>query len=127
MKRIGKIAPALLLAFVTTACATSVRAPLADVPAGNYVMVEPTSDVYNAVAINERGYTVRAGNQVYGGELWVDADGQLHLVDTEGPCVGQESIWTYNYSGNRVTLDLVEDVCTVRPNQFPQRMVYERR
>lgn len=127
MKMIGKIAPALLLAFVTTACATNVRAPLADVPAGNYVMVEPASDVYNAVAINERGYTVRTGNQVFGGEHWVDADGQLHLVDNEGPCVGQESIWMYSYSGNRLTLDLVEDMCTVRPNQFPQRVVYERR
>lgn len=127
MKMIGKIAPALLLAFVTTACVASVRAPLADVPAGNYVMVEPASDAYNAVAINERGYTVRAGNQVYGGELWVDSMGQLHMVDNEGACVGQESIWTYSYSGNRVTLDLVEDMCTVRPTTFPDRLVYERR
>lgn len=127
MKMIGKIAPALLLAFVTTACATSVRAPLADVPAGNYVMVEPASGTYNAVAINERGYTVRSGNQIYGGELWVDSMGQLHMADREGACMGQESIWTYSYSGNRVTLDLVDDMCTVRPNQLPQRVVYERR
>lgn len=126
MKLIGKIAPALLLAFVTTACAGT-RAPLADVPAGNYVMVEPASDMYNAVAINEHGYTVRAGDQVYGGELWVDANGQLHMLDNEGPCVGQESIWTYNYSGNRVTLDLVDDLCTTRSYQFPDRVVYERR
>lgn len=127
MKMIGKIAPALLLAFVTTACATSVRAPVADVPAGNYVMVEPASDVYNAVAINDRAFTVRVGNRVYSGEHWVDSEGRLNMIDDEGPCRDQESIWTYSYSRNRVTLDLVEDRCTVRPTQFPQRMVYERR
>lgn len=127
MKSMGKIAPALLLAFVTTACATSVRAPLVDVPAGTYVMVEPASDVYNAASVNETGYTLRVGDQVYSGEHWVDSDGQLHMLDTDGPCAGQETIWNYEYSGDRVTLDLIEDRCTTRTDELPQRMVYERR
>jgi hypothetical protein len=126
MRTIVKIAPALLLAAVVSACTTA-RAPLADVPAGNYVMVEPASDVYNAASIHETGYTLRVGDDVWSGQHWVDSQGRLHMVDDEGPCMGQGSIWTYSYTGNRVTLDLIEDRCTARPMTLPERMVYERR
>lgn len=120
------IAPAVLLALVATACASTTRAPLEGVPSGNYVLVEPESDVYNAVSINERAFTVRLDDQVYSGEHWVDAEGRLHMTEDEGPCAGEESIWTYDYANNRVTLDLVEDRCEARTTPYPERMVYER-
>lgn len=124
----AKLAATLLLALVAGACATTAtRAPLADVPPGNYVLVEPRSDVYNAVALNDRAYTVRMGNQTFTGQHWVDAEGRLHVVEDAGPCAGQESIWTYSYAGNRITMNLVDDLCTVRATPFPQRLVYERR
>lgn len=123
----GMIAPAMLLALVAAACATTTRAPVEDVPPGNYVLVEPASDVYNAVSINDRAFTARIGEDVFSGEHWVDSEGRLHMTEDTGPCAGVESIWTYNYANNRVTLDLVEDRCDVRTEPFPERMVYERR
>lgn len=125
MRIIGKVAPIILFTVVAGACAT--RGPLADVPLGTYELVEPESEVYNAVAINERSYTVRVGDEIVRGEHWVDSQGRIHLADDAGPCAGQESIWTYSYSNNRVTMNLVEDRCPVRSEEFPQRMVYERR
>jgi hypothetical protein len=117
-----------VVAVAVAACAPMVtRAPLTDVPAGTYVLVEPASDQYNAVAINESGFVVRMGNETHAGRHWVDADGRLRMTDEAGPCAGQESIWTYQYTNNRVTLDLVEDLCPARTMTFPQRMVYERR
>jgi hypothetical protein len=127
MRRIVSIAPAAVLALVVSACATVTRAPLTDVPAGTYMLVEPASEEYNAVAINENGFVVRIGQATHSGRHWVDGDGRLRMTDEAGPCAGQESIWTYQYTNNRVTLDLVEDLCTVRPMAFPARMVYERR
>lgn len=127
MRMIQRIAPALLLAVVTTACATAVRAPVADVPAGTYVLVEPETGVYQAVSINERAHALRVGDDVITGQHWVDADGRLHIVPDEGPCVGQESIWTYSYTGNRITMNLVQDRCTARVDPLPQRLVYQRR
>jgi len=125
MQAIPKVTFLLPLALVASACATA-RAPLPDVPAGTYVMVQPESEVYNAVAITNRAFTARMGTQIHSGEHWV-SDGRLHMADFSGPCQGQESIWTYSYSNNRVTLDLVEDRCGARNPPFPQRMVYERR
>lgn len=128
MRILGKLAPSLVLALVVTACATTPRRePLTAVPAGNYVLVEPASDVYNAVGINEWTFAARIGNETHRGQHWVDSAGRLHMTDDAGPCAGQESIWTYSYANNRVTLDLVQDLCTARPMAFPQRMVYERR
>jgi hypothetical protein len=117
----------LALAVLLTACTTAVRRPVTDVPAGTYVQVEPTPEVYSAVAINERAWNARFGDQTLQGQHWIDRDGRLRMADDAGPCAGQESIWTYSYSNNRVTLDLIEDRCATRPNPFPQRMVYERR
>lgn len=128
MRIMGKIVPALLLALVASACATtSMRAPVEDVPPGEYVLVEPQSDVFNAVRINPRAFTVRLGTQIHSGQHWVDGSGLLHMTDDDGPCAGQESIWNYDYANNRVTLNLVEDQCAARPTAFPDRMVYERR
>ena len=112
--------------LLVSACGTT-RQPLNDVPAGTYVLVEPASDVYNAVSINDRSFSVRMGNMVHSGQHWRDANGLLHMADDAGPCAGQESIWNYGVSGRRVTLNLVEDRCTVRPTAMPTRMVYERR
>ena len=125
MKTIRKVAFLFLLALIASACATT-RAPVTDVPAGTYVLVEPESDVYNAVAVSDRAYTVRMDDQIHSGEHWV-SDGRLHMAAYSGPCEGQESIWTYSYSNNRVTLDLVQDRCGARTPPLPQRMVYERR
>lgn len=127
MRIIKKAAPALLLAVIATGCATTTRAPVADVPAGNYVLVEPASDVYTAVALNEWAFTTRMDDQIHSGKHWVDGDGRIHMAADTGPCAGQESIWTYDYSSGRVTLDLVEDNCAVRATPLPDRMVYERR
>lgn len=124
MRLIGRITPALMFALVVTACAT--RMPVTDVPAGTYVLVEPASDTYNAVTISDRAFAARMGNMVHSGQHWLDSDGRIHMADDAGPCAGVESIWTYQYTNNRVTLNLVEDLCTVRPNPFPQRMVYQR-
>ena len=118
--------PTLALALALGACA-SARMPVTNVPAGTYVRVEPASDVYHAVAINETTHAARVGNDVFRGTHWVDSQGRLHLMDDAGPCMGVESIWTYGYTGNRLTMTLVEDRCTARPMAFPQRMVYERR
>lgn len=125
MQAIRKVAFLLSLAMIASACATT-RAPLPDVPAGTYVLVEPDPDVYNAVAITDRAFTARMGERIESGEHWV-SDGRLHMASYSGPCQGQESIWTYSYSNNRVTLDLVQDRCGARSPPFPQRMVYERR
>jgi hypothetical protein len=124
---IGKIASSLVLALVVSACATTTRLPVTDVPAGTYVLVEPASDEYNAVTISENAFAVRMGDMTHSGQHWLDSEGRLHMTDDAGPCAGVESIWTYQYSGNRVTLDLVEDLCTERPSAFPERLVYERR
>ncbi|MGH7444871.1 MAG: hypothetical protein ACREKM_08350 [Longimicrobiales bacterium] len=123
MRFTGKIGLGVL-ALVVSACATTTRMPVTDVPAGTYVLVEPASEEYNAVAINEGAYAVRIGNMTLSGQHWVDADGRLHLVDDTGECAGQESIWTYSYANNRITLDLVEDLCVGR--EIPSHMVYER-
>jgi hypothetical protein len=128
MRDIAGIGAAVVAAVIVGACATvAARAPLTDVPAGTYVLVEPASDQYNAVAINESGFVARMGDATHAGRHWVDPDGRLRMADEAGPCAGQESIWTYQYTNNRVTLDLVEDLCTVRAMPFPQRMIYERR
>lgn len=126
MRLIRNATPVLALALLAGACATATRAPVTDVPAGTYVLVEPESDEYHAVAINERAFTVRIGTQTHSGQVWVDGDGRLHLADDTGPCAGQESIWTYQYSGNRITMNLVDDLCTARASAFPARLVYER-
>ncbi|HSJ05636.1 MAG TPA: hypothetical protein VK936_02965 [Longimicrobiales bacterium] len=128
MRSLARIVPAALVAVIAGACATvAARAPLTDVPAGTYVLVEPVSDQYNAVAINEHGFVARMGNATHAGRHWVDPDGRLRMADEAGPCAGQESIWTHQYANNRVTLELIQDLCTVRATPFPQRMVYERR
>ncbi len=126
MRLIRQFAPALTLALEATACATTSRMPVTDVPAGTYVMVEPASDEYNAVAINENAFALRMGTQTMTGQHWVDSDGRLHITEDSGPCAGQESIWTYTYANNRITMQRVEDMCTARPADFPERMVYER-
>lgn len=112
------------LAVVAVACATTTRLPVTDVPAGTYVLVEPASEEYNAVSINEGAYAVRIGDMTMSGQHWLDSDGRLHLVDDTGDCAGQESIWTYSYANNRITMDLVEDMCVGR--EIPSHMVYER-
>jgi hypothetical protein len=127
MRIIGKIAPAVLLTLAASACVPAMRAPLTDVPPGGYVLVEPDSEVYNAVTINERAFSSRVGDEIHTGQHWVDSEGRLRMVDDAGPCAGQESIWTYSYSNNRVTLELIQDLCPARSPQFPQRMVYQRR
>ncbi len=127
MRLIARIAPAALLLTIAACATTAERLPITDVPAGNYVMVEPASDTYQAVSITDRAYMMRAGDQLMGGEMWVDAAGDLHLLATDGPCLGQESLWRYDYEGRRITLDLVEDMCTARMNALPDRIVYERR
>lgn len=126
MRRIGIISHLIAFSLVAGACATAVRAPVEDIPPGEYVVVEPESDVYWAVAINERAFTARMDDAVHSGQHWVDGQGRLHMADDVGPCAGVESIWTYSYTGNRVTLNLVEDQCEVRPQSFPDRMVFER-
>lgn len=125
MRRLALLIPVLLLFFLVGACAS--RAPLTDVPSGVYVLVEPESDVYNAVRVAPRAFTARMGNEIHSGEHWVDGDGRLRMADMAGPCEGQESVWNYQYANNRVTLTLVEDRCRTRNPAFPQRMVYERR
>ena len=122
--RIRRILPMLLVPLLVAACATTSRMPLADVPAGNYELVEPASDVHVAVAINENAFAVRQDRQTYTGQHWVDSQGRLHLVDDTGPCAGLESVWTYSYAGNRLTLEKVSDACTTR--QFEQGMVFQR-
>lgn len=122
-----RIASGLALALVIGACATTSRLPVTDVPTGTYELVEPASDDYNAVTVNENAFAVRIGTMTHTGQHWLDSEGRLHMADDEGPCAGVESIWTYQYANNRVTLDLVEDRCTARTTPFPQRMVYERR
>ena len=117
----------LALALVVSACATTTRIPVTDVPSGTYVLVKPASDEYHAVSINEGAFAVRMGNMTHSGQHWLDRDGRLHMADDAGPCAGQESIWTYQYTNNRITLNLVEDLCAARPTAFPQRLVYQRR
>lgn len=124
---IARTASSLALALLVSACAATTRIPVTDVPAGTYVLVEPASDEYNAVSINEGAFAVRMGTMTHSGQHWLDSEGRLHMADDAGPCAGQESIWTYQYASNRVTLNLVEDLCTARPMAFPQRMVYQRR
>ncbi len=127
MRIIGNIAPAVLLTLAASACVPATRTPLTDVPHGGYVLVEPEPEVYNAVTINEYAFSARMGDEIVTGRHWVDSDGRLRMTDDEGPCAGEESIWDYSYANNRVTLDLVEDRCTVRSVAFPERMVYQRR
>ena len=125
MRSVAPLLSALLLLLVVSACAS--RAPLTDVPTGVYVLVEPEPQVYNAVRVAPRAFTVRMGDETYSGEHWVDGDGRLRMADMAGPCQDQESIWDYQYANNRVTLTLVEDRCRARAEPLPQRMVYERR
>lgn len=123
--RITRIAPLALLFVVAAACATTqVRQPLTDVPAGEYLLVEPEPEQYTAVAINQGAYTVRVGDQVWSGKHWVDGQGRVHLVDDTGECAGMESIWTYSYSMNRISMELVSDACATRDLNSPQ--VWER-
>ncbi len=125
MQCINRMAPAIALVLVS-ACASTARMPVTDVPAGTYVMVEPASGEYNAVTINEGAFAARMGNQTLTGKHWVDRDGVLHMTADTGVCANQESLWTYSYANNRITLDLVEDRCTARSPAFPDRMVYQR-
>lgn len=118
---------ALTLVLAAAACATTTRAPLTDVPDGTYVLVDPAPDGYHAVALNDWAFTARVDDDVHTGQHWLDDQGRLHMADDEGPCAGVESIWTYDYTGDRVELTLVEDRCDVRPMAFPDRMIYERR
>ena len=123
--RITRIAPLAMLLAVTAACATTqVRQPLTDVPAGEYLLVEPEPEQYTAVAINEGAYTVRVGDQVWSGTHWVDGQGRAHIVDDAGECAGMESIWTYSYMSNRLTMELVSDACPTR--EFSSTQVWER-
>jgi hypothetical protein len=126
MHRTGRIGFVVAFTLLMGACATTVRNPIEDVPPGEYVMVEPESDVYTAVALNETAFTVRMDDAIHSGQHWVDADGRIHMVNDAGPCADVESIWTYDYSGDRFTLNLVEDQCQVRPQPFPDQVVYER-
>jgi hypothetical protein len=125
MRTIGRIAPVILFAFAASACAA--RMPLADVPHGTYVLVEPAPAVYTAVTLGEGAYAIRAGDQVVRGQHWVDNRGRVHVVEDTGPCAGRASLWTYDYSNNRLTLNLVEDRCPNRSPALSQRLVYERR
>lgn len=127
MRLIGRIVPTLMLALAVSACATVTRNPVTDVPAGTYVLVEPASEEFNAVAITDLAFAARMGDTTVTGQHWIDDEGRLRMTSDTGPCAGQESIWTYSYANNRVTLDLVEDRCAVRSPAFPERMVYERR
>lgn len=126
MRMISKLSPALVLALFVGACATTTRLPVTDVPAGNYVLVEPESDQYVALAINERAYSVRVDDDIMTGTQYVDSEGNLHVVDDDGPCAGMESVWSYSYSGNRLTIERISDACTARDPNMPARQVFER-
>jgi hypothetical protein len=126
MRMTRTLISAIALALVVGACATT-RMPVADVPAGNYVLVEPTGGPYVALAINEWAHSVRVDDEVMTGSHWVGSDGNLHVVDDEGPCAGMESVWSYSYSGNRLTIDQVSDECTSRDPDMPTHQVFERR
>ena len=127
MPTIRTLVPALCLSLGALACApAATRAPVTDIPAGTYVLVEPEPDGFYAVTINERAFAVRMDDMTHTGEHWIDAEGRLHMADIGGPCAGQESIWTYSFANNRVSMDLVEDRCAARPMSFPQRWVWER-
>jgi hypothetical protein len=116
----------LLLPLFATACATAAaRLPLTDVPPGTYVMVEPASETYNAVTIGANSFSYRNGDETGTGQHWLDSDGRVHIVDDSGECAGQESIWTYQYTGNRISMTKVSDACAGR--EMPATMVYERR
>lgn len=124
--RITRIAPAALLLFVAAACAPSVRAPVDVVPAGTYQLVEPEPEEYTMVAVNEGAFSVRVGDRTWTGQHWLDSEGRYHMVDDSGECAGFESVWNQEVSGNRVTLNLINDECPTR--EFPaNRLVYERR
>lgn len=124
--RITRIAPLALILFVAAACATSVRAPVDTVRPGTYHLVEPTPDEYTVVAINEGAFSVRVGDRTWTGQHWLDGDGRYHMVDDSGECAGLQSVWDYQVTGDRVTLNLIRDECPTR--EFAaQRLVYERR
>ena len=115
----------MMVVPILAACATTPQhLPVTDVPPGNYVLVEPESDVYTAVAINENAHTVRMGDQTITGQHWLDAEGRLHIVPDTGECAGMESVWTYSVSGNRITMDQVSSECTVEG--MPTHEVWER-
>ncbi|HSJ09233.1 MAG TPA: hypothetical protein VK928_04945, partial [Longimicrobiales bacterium] len=99
--------PVFLLPLLVAACATTTRLPLTDVPSGTYVLVEPASDVYNAASINQNAFSMRMGDATHTGQHWVDSQGRIHMMDDAGPCAGMESVWTYTYANNRVTLNRV--------------------
>ena len=121
--RSTRFLPALLLPLLA-ACATTSRLPLTDVPSGTYVLVEPASEEYNAVAITENAFSVRMGDMTHTGKHWLDREGRVHMTDDTGDCAGVESVWTYTYEAPRVTLTKVSDACEGR--DMPARMVYER-
>lgn len=127
MRMIRKLSPALVLALVVGACATTTRLPVTDVPSGNYVLVEPASDQYVALALNERAHTVRVDDDIMTGTHYVDSAGNLHIIDDDGACAGMESVWSYSYSGNRLTVERISDACTARDPNIPARQVFERR
>lgn len=125
MRSARSLLPMLLVPLMLAACATTTRMPVTDVPTGNYVLVEPQQDTYMAVSIGEWAHSLRAGDETWTGQHWLDAEGRLHTVDDTGECAGMEAIWTYQYTGNRLTMDLVSDECPTR--EIPERLVYERR
>lgn len=121
--RVTRLAPFAVAVLVAACATTPVRQPVTTVPAGTYLMVEPEPEQYTAVSINEGAYTVRVGDQVWSGQHWLDGQGRYHMVDDTGQCAGMESIWTYDYQGSRVTMDLVSDECATR--ELPSTQVYE--
>jgi hypothetical protein len=121
--RVTRFAPFAVVALVA-ACATApTREPVTTVPAGTYLQVDPEPEAYTAVAINEGAFTVRVGDEVWSGQHWLDGQGRYHMADDTGPCAGMESIWTYDFQGTRVTMDLVSDECATR--EFPATVVFE--
>lgn len=117
----------LLVLLPFTACASRGPAqyPLTDVPLGTYQLVDPEPEAYTAVALNDRAWAVRAGDQVFTGTLYVDQAGLLHVIDDQGPCAGLGAVWEYELTGARLVMDLVSDECENR--DVPHHWVWERR
>lgn len=123
--RIPSLAAVGLPLLLAAACATTpVRSPVTFAPQGTYIQVQPEPSAYTAVSLTDRAYNARVGNDLIPGEHWVDDEGFYYRVDNTGPCAGMESVWTYDVSGDRVTLNLVSDQCRAR--NLAQTYVFER-